>query len=88
MRLIDADKLIAEWNDMGVSMNPDVFEKQVDDLINNQPTAYNVDKVVKQLEKVKNESRDEWETTGNEYAFGEMWGFDKAIEIVRKGGAE
>ena len=93
MRLIDADKLIAEWNDMGISMNPDVFEKDVDYLINNQPTAYDVDKVVAELEKSKksivgkyNHATPMKEMPSYKIVFNE--GIDKAIEIVKNGGVE
>lgn len=49
-RLIDADKLIEEIKqeiDMRYMYSPKGFIN----VINNQPTAFNVDKVVEQLEK-------------------------------------
>lgn len=51
MRLIDADELIKYikiW-EIGTSISSD--QKEFIDCINKQPTAFDVDKVVEQLEK-------------------------------------
>lgn len=65
-------------------MNKNTYEAAVE-TINNQPTAYDVDKVVERLE---NESK-RWEDSGKEYEdmkeIGIAEGFLKAIEIVQKG---
>lgn len=56
MRLIDADKInpsdvIGGNNDFASDIR-----KAMQDLIDSQPTAYDVDKVVKQLEEYKGEA--------------------------------
>lgn len=56
MRLIDADKInpsdvIGDNNDFASDIR-----KAMQDLIDSQPTAYDVDKVVKQLEEYKGEA--------------------------------
>ena len=58
-----------------------VYKKMVIDTIENQPTAYDVDKVVEELEERKHEiclSDDDLEHYQN--------GIDNAIEIVKQGG--
>ncbi|MDF2608968.1 MAG: hypothetical protein K0R92_442 [Lachnospiraceae bacterium] len=53
MRLIDADKFI-EWLDIGHLRSPSekcLNEINVKQMIDNQPTAYDVDKVVKKLKE-------------------------------------
>ena len=82
-RLIDADELIEYikiW-EIGTSISSD--QKEFIDCINNQPTAFDVDEVVQQLEKLiedkTSESGDDW------------WAaqcLNEAIEIVKGGGVE
>lgn len=58
MRLIDADELIKYikiW-EIGTSISSD--QKEFIDCINKQPTAFDVDKVVEQLEKLADEAND------------------------------
>jgi hypothetical protein len=47
--LISRSALLEAYHEMGISMNPDVFEEDVEELINNQPCAYDVEKVERQL---------------------------------------
>ena len=81
-RLIDADKLkderrtlpmMSNWGEMLISL-----------LIDEQPTAYDIDRVIEQLEKVSFIDVDE------EYADDgqRMLFLHDAIEIVNKGGIE
>jgi hypothetical protein len=49
--LISRSALLEAYHEMGISMNPDVFEEDVEELINNQPCAYDVEKVVAELEE-------------------------------------
>ena len=81
-RLIDADKLkderrtlpmMSNWGEMLISL-----------LIDEQPTAYDIDRVIEQLEKVSFVDVDE------EYADDgqRMLFLHDAIEIVKKGGIE
>ena len=81
MRLIDADKLIEDihkrnYIDKALS---EIFETIIDE----QPTAYDVDKVVERLEKEKNPNYREDGSLMGERAAIEI---DKAIEIVKAGG--
>ena len=81
-RLIDADKLkderrtlpmMSNWGEMLISL-----------LIDEQPTAYDIDRVIEQLENVSFVDVDE------EYAGDgqRMLFLHDAIEIVKKGGIE
>ena len=54
----------------------------VKDVINNMPTAYDVDKVVEQLEELRKECEDPLQDYDPNYFI------DKAIEIVKRGGSE
>ena len=81
MRLIDADVMHGEID----KFNPEgrISLKNIKRYIDVQPTAYNIDKVVKQLKKVSFVDVDE------EYADnGQIMLFlQDAIEIVKKGGS-
>ena len=81
MRLIDADKLLEETRKDRDYAEKNGFldmyyERQVlIDRIKSQPTAYDVDKVVEELEKLKNEK-----TMGSHKVM-----IKDAIEIVKHG---
>lgn len=79
-RLIDADELIKYikiW-EIGTSISSD--QKEFIDCVNNQPTAFDVNKVVEQLEMLiedkVSESGDDWYTAQC---------LDEAVEIVKGG---
>lgn len=72
MRLIDADKLRKEIH---MSYSDDLGIREV---INEQPTAYDVDKVVEQMEEYVKES------SNVDYNMAMI----EAIEIVKSGGIE
>lgn len=78
-RLIEEDKLIQDVNNT-------ITEKSgaIDwiNLINCQPTAYDPDKVVKQLEDCISDTEDS--LTGK----GARWAYKGAIEIVKGGGVD
>ena len=76
MRLIDADKLTKEgWHLVRYGKTPIHEEtKKIEDI----PTAYDPDKVVKQLE----EDAMKWESVHSQGGFIDL---DKAIEIVKGG---
>lgn len=83
MRLIDADELIKYikiW-EIGTSISSD--QKEFIDCVNNQPTAFDVDEVVQQLEMLIedkcSESGDDWYTAQC---------LNEAIDIVKEGGVE
>lgn len=90
MRLIDADALIKHF---------EAIQKQEDaigldfvaiaDGIKEQPTAYDPDQVVEQLERISDEMNDMiLESDSPQYYDGYEEGVDKAIEIVKAGGVD
>ena len=81
-RLIDADKLKHERRTLPMMRN--WGEMLISLLIDEQPTAYDIDRVIEQLEKVSFIDVDE------EYADDgqRMLFLHDAIEIVNKGGIE
>ena len=91
-RLIDADELIKYikiW-EIGTSISSD--QKEFIDCVNKQPTAFDVDKVVKQLKDLKLMYWFSIANTGDkklDVAYENVGNaLDKAIEIVKEGGAE
>ena len=81
MRLIDIDKLFKTLNKLKIP-----FYADINNAINSQPTAYNVDKVVEQLE----EQKMWYETHGvnKDINKGIIGATCKAIEIVKRGGLD
>jgi hypothetical protein len=80
MRLIDADEL---KNILTVAEYPCVLQTALVGIIESQPTAYDIDKVVGQLKKVS------YERFGNTGMGGEIVvNLDDAIEIVKEGGKD
>ena len=88
-RLIDADKLLEETKrDRDYARKNGFldmyYERQVlIDRIESQPTAYNVDKVVEQLESLRNAEADYYYAGSNDVIDRE-----DAIEIVKGGGVD
>lgn len=85
MRLIDADRFrrfaheqLDEYNVYSVD---EIFE-----MIDEQPTAYHLDKVVKELDEQAEECRKYWQNFDDEDAFGGMNAYCHAIRIVKRGG--
>lgn len=94
MRLIDADALI-EFIDPGHLRHPDELafsELDVVNMLNHAPTAYDMDKVLKQLEKELQLADKEKARCARENllqfdsAKGYASGIATAIEIVKGGG--
>lgn len=82
-RLIDADELIKYikiW-EIGTSISSD--QKEFIDCVNNQLTAFDVDKVVEQLKTKK--TRTAALQKASEYFEGETDAFEVAIKIVKDG---
>ena len=103
MRLIDADALLEQYNLKDATKYGNKNSEQqahscgtlmlyeIADMIEDVPTAYDVDKVVdelkKQAEKYRNSEKfNEGQQIGV-FAF-EALGFEKSIKIVRAGGKE
>lgn len=87
MRLIDADNLNFEGQNYNKSQM-----KSILDFIDAQPTAYDVDKVVEQLEDLKsrvpvNRVLDDI-INDKPKELGMLIAYDKAIEIVKAGGRD
>lgn len=77
MRLIDADKL------ENVDFSDCIDSMEIMNVIDEQPTAYDVDKVVEQLEAEKNPF---YREDGSLMCNRPNIRIDKAIEIVKVGG--
>ena len=73
MRLIDVDKLFKTLNKLEIP-----FYADINNVINSQPTAYNIDKVVEQLEEKSYYIDIETDR--------EVVNLNEAIEIIRGGG--
>ena len=85
-RLIDADKFLDFIKSELKQDRTD--EKHLENIIcvlENLPTAFDVDKVVKQLEELK-----EWEDVDGKayYTMSEKQVINKAIKIVKRGGID
>lgn len=92
MRLIDADKLINALNLCGCYKyrNPKAYDTlmlyEILGAIEDQPTAYDVDKVIGELEF--NSYSKYRSTYDNPYTGGSVIDEDDAIEIVKRGGVD
>lgn len=95
MRLIDADKLILHLSDFMLQQSPidvqDIESINVSEVIKDcikavdeQPTAYDVDKVVEQLKNEKEFWSDA--TYNKEIGKQKARSYEHAIEIVKGGG--
>lgn len=88
MRLIDADKLMGELHESlkgDCDLRKDYEFMGIDEFIENQPTAYDVDKVIEEIEEWTariNVINDKSGKTGQV----DVIGSNKAIKIVEGGG--
>ena len=102
MRLIDADKLILHLNDYALQESPSNVESAEDRKISRvvystiqncmkaaeeQPTVFDVDKVIEQLEELKSVEQDD---SVAEIVSTRIWNkaIQKSIGIVKGGGAK
>nr|DAV30639.1 MAG TPA: hypothetical protein [Caudoviricetes sp.] len=87
MRLIDADKLKeainSSLNTGRETFSPEIIYEAVDE----QPTVFDVDKVVEQLKTKKTRTAALQKKYTSEYFEGETDAFEFAIKIVKGGGA-
>lgn len=81
MRLIDADALYEKLQ-KDSTYDLDCMDSELREIIDNQPTAFDTEKVVEQLEE-KIEI-----TWKHDYRGGRKDAFNEAIDIVKKGGVE
>ena len=94
MRLIDADKLILYLNDYALQTAPFKGEraeaynaiKQCIEAVEEQPTAYDIDKVVEELEKLADENYKAYCIAFNSDDRAEYDAYTNAIEIVKHEG--
>lgn len=89
MRLIDADKLMGELHESlkgDCDLRKDYEFMGIDEFIENQPTAYDVDKVIAQLENEKKFWNDA--TYNKEIGKQKARSYAYAIEIVKGGGRD
>ena len=93
--LISRSELLEEIKSLSIVLNgkqifPDDAKDTILRIINEQPTAYSVDKVVKELEELKMRYFLTIANTGDEksdFAYENVGNvLDKAIEIVKQGG--
>ena len=101
MRLIDADALLEQYNlnDATKYGNKDAKQQahsystmmlyEIADMIEDAPTAYDLDKVVEKLEEVKNKDTEiALDEAQKERCFWYAQGMNRAIEIVKCGGVD
>ena len=81
MRLIDADKIID-------SLGNSDMDFAIGAVIDEQPTVFDVDEVVEQLETRKTRAAALQKKYISEYFEGETDAFEFAIKIVKEGGVE
>lgn len=82
-RLIDADELIKYIKIWGIGTSISSDQKEFIDCVNEQPTVFDVDKVVEQLKTKK--TRTAALQKASEYFEGETDAFEVAIKIVKDG---
>ena len=92
MKLIDADELIKYIKIWEIGTSISSGQKEFIDCVNKQPTAFDMDKVVEQLEELKMRYFLTIANTGDadkDCAYKNIANtIDKAIEIVKGGGAD
>jgi hypothetical protein len=87
MRLIDADNIKTEDVIGGQNEFANDIRTSMKDLINSQPTAYDVDKVVNELEHWKTEFENKmWAEPWNAQYSESVNTYSHAIDIVKAGG--
>lgn len=94
MRLIDADLFKQQMSALALT-SPTFFTSKVVkllEIIDKQPTAYDVEEVVEELEEMKGQAFLTLANTGDavfDFTYDNVLAYlDKVIEIVRKGGEE
>ena len=93
MRLIDADKLIEEINNLGWRLYDTLTLKGLSialETIKQQPTAYDVDKVVKHIEECNRIREKDMEKKIDRelriYYEGQLFIANEIIKLIKRGG--
>ena len=91
MRLIDADALIEAMkkteSEYETAMTCPSWWSAFN-VISEQPTAYDIDKVVEELEIERKTANNTYNSFNMDVDLGRVFGLEKAIEIVKHGGKE
>lgn len=89
--LISRSAVIEVLKQTGIIQDNDLGHLVIDE-INRIPTAYDIEKVVAELENRTERYKYNYHTCDNilhqQYELGQYYGVLKAIDIVRKGGVE
>lgn len=89
MRLIDADAFLERFEAMCETKTDSVISMVVRGALADEPTAYEVNKVVGKLEEVKNKDTEiALDEAQKERCFWYAQGMNRAIEIVKGGGVD
>ena len=88
MRLIDSDALKKDLKSVTLSNGTLVNTNAVLYLLEEYPTAYDVDKIVEQLEDRKSLMMETLKISEADIDRGRIYGMEKAIEIVKGGGVD
>ena len=84
MRLIDADALVKFLKGCTMSNGTLINTNTMLAVVEKMPTAYDVEKVVAELE----ECSDKYKSSSCEYEQGKAFSYKNAIDIVKRGGVE
>lgn len=82
MKLIDADEFIANLKDY---IDKPMTAELCATLVELAPTAYDIDKVVEELEIERKTANNTYNSFNMDVDLGRVFGLEKAIEIVRNG---
>lgn len=87
-RLIDADNIkgYAKYIKTNEKFEPYIMIDDLSKLLDEQPTAYSVDKVVEELEIERKTANNTYNSFNMDVDLGRVFGLEKAIEIVKHGG--
>ena len=87
MRLIDADSIrgCAKYIKTNEKFEPYIMIDDLSKLLDEQPTAYSVDKVVEELEIERKTANNTYNSFNMDVDLGRVFGLEKAIEIVKHG---
>ena len=87
MRLIDADSICVcgKYIKTNEKFEPYIMIDDLLKLLDEQPTAYSVDKVVEELEIERKTANNTYNSFNMDVDLGRVFGLEKAIEIVKHG---
>ena len=87
MRLIDADTLVKDLSYLYTKNHipVDMRTKEILTTIMEQPTAYDIEKVVEELEIERKTANNTYNSFNMDVDLGRVFGLEKAIEIVKQG---